>query len=253
MFSGTKVTSLEGKRSEIRFKLKPEFSGLLVSMSDCCDSGLSIFRKNKDMNTYRTISRDLMWKKRGYRAQNCTFRVKKFILILRCYPNLIRIFRSNRRIELNRRRFYYVRWNFIVCRIGGSRKTCGSYPYHENVNFDSQNLHALFCCIIRRPKCVWTTDWCKSRWLQSTKEEKLVKGSEQLCKGTQTEKKKKKNPSWADELWMKWKLVREYTPPGLRIIEQSANRHGIQTLNSARKQKTNTQTNKKENQNKNWN
>lgn len=105
MFSGTKVTSLEGKRSEIRFKLKPEFSGLLVSMSDCCDSGLSIFRKNKDMNTYRTISPGLMWKKRGYRAQNCTFRVKKFILILRCYPNLIRIFRSNRRIELNTRRF----------------------------------------------------------------------------------------------------------------------------------------------------
>lgn len=182
MFSGTKVTSLEGKRSEIRFKLKPEFFGLLVSMSDCCDSGLSIFRKNKDMNTYRTISRGLMWKKRGYRAQNCTFRVKKFILILRCYPNLIRIFRSNRRIELNRRRFYYVRWNFIVCRIGGSRKTCGSYPYHENVNFDPQNLHALFCCIIRRPKCIWATDWCRSRWLQSTKEETLVKGSEQLCK-----------------------------------------------------------------------
>lgn len=194
MFSGTKVTSLEGKRSEIRFKLKPEFSGLLVSMSDCCDSGLSIFRKNKDMNTYRTISRDLMWKKRGYRAQNCTFRVKMFILILRCYPNLIRIFRSNRRIELNTRRFYYVRWNFIVCRIGGSRKTCGSYPYHENVNFDPQNLHALFCCIIRRPKCIWATDWCKSRWLQSTQEEKLVKGSEQLCKGTQTEKKKEKKP-----------------------------------------------------------
>lgn len=251
MFSGTKVTSLEGRRSEVRFKLKPEFSGLLVSMSDCCDSGLSFFWKNKDMNTYRTISRGLMWKKRGYRAQNCTFRVKKFILILRCYPNLIRIIRSNRRIELNRRRFYYVRWNFIVCRIGGSRKTCCSYPYHENVNFDPQNLHALFCCIIRRPKCVWATDWCKSRWLQSTKEEKLVKGSEQLCKGTQ--KKKEKNQPWADELWMKWKLVRQYTFLGFLIIEQSAKRHGIQTLNSARKQKTNTQTNKKENQNKNWN
>lgn len=207
MFSGTKVTSLEGRRSEIRFKLKPEFSGLLVSMSDCCDSGLSFFWKNKDMNTYRTISRGLMWKKRGYRAQNCTFRVKKLILILRCYPNLIRIIRSNRRIELNRRRFYYVRWNFIVCRIGGSRKTCCSYPYHENVNFDPQNLHALFCCIIRRPKCVWATDWCKSRWLQSTKEEKLVKGSEQLCKGTQKKKEKKNrhepmnfewNENWSD-------------------------------------------------------
>jgi len=81
---------------------KPEFSGLLVSMSDCCDPSLSIFRKNKDMNTYRTISRGLMRKKRGYRAQNCTFPVKKFILIFRYYPNLIRIFRGNRRIELNR-------------------------------------------------------------------------------------------------------------------------------------------------------
>lgn len=29
----------------------------------------------------------LCGKKRGYRAQNCTFRVKKFILIFRYYPN----------------------------------------------------------------------------------------------------------------------------------------------------------------------
>lgn len=34
-------------------------------------------------------------------------------------------------------------------------RTCGSYPFHENVNFDLQNLHGVFAgCTIRRQKCV---------------------------------------------------------------------------------------------------
>ena len=67
----------------------------------------------------------------------------------------------------------------------------GSYCYHENVNFDPQNWHALFCGIIRRPKCIWATDWCKSRWLQLTKEETVVKKGLNKLQGY-THKKRKK-------------------------------------------------------------
>ena len=54
----------------------------------------------------------------------------------------------------------------------------------------------------------------------------------------------------------KWKLVREYTLYGLLFIEQSANRHGIQTrVLSLQKTKKQTNQNKKkqEKQNKQTN